>query len=44
MTKREQREWKDIVEAAYGCLSWVDYSVDEYLREKRAEAEQENIP
>ena len=42
MTKQEKQELKKAVDAAYGCLSWVDYSVDEYLREKWAETEQEN--
>lgn len=42
MTKQEKQNWKDTVEAAYGCLSWVNYSVDEYLSEKHAETEREN--
>ena len=36
-TEREAR-----VRAGRGSLSWVNYSVDEFIAEKRAEAELEN--
>lgn len=42
MTRQEKQEWKAVVQAAYGSLAWVDYSVDEYLREKYAETAREN--
>ncbi len=42
MSREEKAEWRKVVEAAYGCLAGVDYSVDEYLREKHAEVEREN--
>lgn len=33
---------KALVESLCGSLSWVDCSVDQYLREKREEVEREN--
>lgn len=37
-----QTEKKALIDSLCGSLSWVDYSVDEYLREKREEVEREN--
>lgn len=33
---------KAALAAARGSLAWVDYSVDDFLREKREEVEREN--
>lgn len=33
---------KALVKSLRGSLSWVDYSVEQYLREKYAEVEREN--
>ncbi len=35
-------EKKALIDSLCGSLSWVDYSVDEYLREKREEIRREN--
>ena len=35
-------ERKALVKSLRGSLSWVDYSVDQYIAEKRAEAERES--
>ena len=36
------KERKKMVEAFRGSFAWVDYSVDEFIAERRAEAEREN--
>lgn len=33
---------KSLVRSLRGSLSWVDYSVEQYLAEKHADAEREN--
>jgi hypothetical protein len=33
---------KALIDSLCGSLAWVDYSVDEYLREKREEVKREN--
>jgi len=40
--KRSQKERDALVKAGRGSLSWVKYSVDEFIAEKRAEVEREN--
>ncbi len=37
---REAR--KTAISAARGSLAWVDYSVDDFLRDKREEVDREN--
>lgn len=37
-----QAEKRALIDSLCGSLSWVDYSVDEYLREKREEVKREN--
>ena len=40
--KLSQKERKALVKAGRGSLSYLKYSVDEFIAEKRAEAEREN--
>ena len=40
--KLSPEERKEMVEAFRGSMSWVNYSVDEFIAEKRAEVEREN--
>jgi hypothetical protein len=40
--KLSQKERDALVKAGRGSLSWIKYSVDEFIAEKRAEAEREN--
>ena len=35
-------ERRALLKASFGSLSWLNYSVDEYLAEKRAETKREN--
>lgn len=37
-----QRERKALIKSLRGSLSWIDYSVDQYLREKWEETDREN--
>lgn len=37
-----QAEKRALIDSLCGSLSWVDYSVDEYLWEKREEVKREN--
>ena len=36
------KERRALLDASFGSLSWVNYSVDEYLAEKRSEVDREN--
>ena len=42
VARNDVAERKALVRSLRGSLSWVDYSVDQFIAEKRAEVEQEN--